>query len=562
LEGIEVHYPRYYYPPKVLRGRYDWFLWRSVRGMVNRLVNEKRPDAVLSYWAHPDGTVAVRIARQIGVPAVIMVGGSDVLLLTQNRARRQRILHTLHEADAVVTTSQDLRNKLLDFGLPPAKVHVVYRGVNTELFHPDDRQTARQRIGVTITGKMLLWVGRMEPVKGLDVLLEACSRLRRQDVDFHLYLVGEGSLRSALEADCRARGLEDVISFVGLRLHDQLPDWYRAADLTLLPSRSEGVPNVLRESLACGTPFVASRVGGIPEIADGAANRLVPAEDPAALAEAIGASLRERPTTPVAGCSTGSDEAAKALLNIMDSLVAEARRRPEPAMSTTRNAAYQAQYRPWRQWLRTALTTLLPRRLLLASGPATSKAVCLTFDDGPHPEYTPPLLDLLKKENVPATFFVVGQQAERYPDLVRRMVAEGHTVGHHTFTHAEPAQTSARQLLDETQRTRALLEALVGDAPMLFRPPKGKVTLAKLLRLWQARQTVVLWNVDPRDWASNSTDEVREWFRQRPLQGGDLVLLHETRPHAVEVLPDLVAAARKSGVRFTNVVEWLRPARD
>src|SRR5438067_1881542 len=88
IDGVEVHYPRYYYPPKMLRSFYSWFLWHSVRGTVRRVLAWYRPDVVLGYWAHPDGAVAVRVARLLGVPAVIMVGGTDVLMNTRQRGRR------------------------------------------------------------------------------------------------------------------------------------------------------------------------------------------------------------------------------------------------------------------------------------------------------------------------------------------------------------------------------------------------------------------------------------------------------------------------------------------
>src|SRR5207248_1750555 len=136
-------------------------------------------------------------------------------------------------------------------------------------------------------------------VKGLDVLLEACAKLRHDGVDHRLYLIGDGRLRKSLETESAIRGLSGIVSFIGPVAHDRLPDWYRAADLTVLPSRSEGVPNVLRESLACGTPFVATRVGGIHEIAYAPDDQLVPADDPAALADAIERSLhRGNPVPP------------------------------------------------------------------------------------------------------------------------------------------------------------------------------------------------------------------------------------------------------------------------
>ena len=212
--------------------------------------------------------------------------------------------------------------------------------------------------------------------------------------------------------------------------------------------------------------------------------------------------------------------------------------------------------RSWRQWLRAGLASVLPRRMFLVRGPAGCRSVCLTFDDGPHPEYTPRLLDVLKECGVPATFFVIGQQAERHPEIVRRMADEGHAVGHHSYFHEEPHRVSARQLSEEVRRTRELLRGLLGTAPDLFRPPYGNLTAAKLWRLWGAGQSVVLWSTDPMDYARRSADEVGEWFERNPLSGGDLVLLHDAYPYAAAALPGLVDSARARGLTFETVPRW------
>ena len=218
--------------------------------------------------------------------------------------------------------------------------------------------------------------------------------------------------------------------------------------------------------------------------------------------------------------------------------------------------------RTFRQLVRGAMAAALPRRQFLVSGPRQSNSVCLTFDDGPDPEHTPRVLDALQAAGVPATVFVIGERAERHPDLIRRIVAEGHALGDHSFTHSDPRKTSARQLLGEVRRTRAVLTDLVGKAPTLFRPPHGKLTAGKFLGLWREGLTVVLWNVDPKDFSRGSDDELRGWFRDRPLRGGDVVLFHDDRPHAAGVLAELVRAGRDRGLTFTTPLAWLpRPRR-
>ena len=317
VEGIEVRYPRYYYPPVLLRDHLGWFYWRAVRGPVAELAAAAPPDAVIAYWAHPDGAAAVRAARDAGVRSAVIVGGSDVLVLTEDRRRRRRITAVLQATDAVLCVSRHLREKVLDLGISANKVHVWRQGVDTALFHPGDRADARRRLGLPATRAVALWVGRMVPVKGLDVLLEATAILRGRGVPIHVHLVGDGPLREGLEARVQALGLEDRMSFAGALTHEHLPDWYRAADLFVLPSRSEGLPNVLRESKACGTPFVATDVGGVAEIADEPWDRLVPADDPGALATAVESVLRRPTPASTKVRSTSWTSAADALVSLL-----------------------------------------------------------------------------------------------------------------------------------------------------------------------------------------------------------------------------------------------------
>jgi glycosyltransferase involved in cell wall biosynthesis len=142
--------------------------------------------------------------------------------------------------------------------------------------------------------------------------------LRDRKVPFRLFLIGDGPLREDLGNQVAERKLEQSVAFVGKRLPEQLGDWYRAADLFVMSSWSEGLPNVLRETLACGTPFVASNVGGIAEIA-GDSNRLFPAGAAAAMADAIIAALDEGSRGVPAGQNVTWTQSARALMDIVES---------------------------------------------------------------------------------------------------------------------------------------------------------------------------------------------------------------------------------------------------
>jgi glycosyltransferase involved in cell wall biosynthesis len=282
----EVLRPLYVYTPWVFRNQYGFFLRASVRGALRSLFARFRPDVVIGYWAHPDGEAAVAAARESDAVALVVVGGSDVLLLTRDPGRRRAILKVLRSADAVLAVGSALRERVIELGVPAPRVHVFEQGVDLALFNPGDRGAARRRIGLRPDERIVLWVGRMVEVKALDVLIAAGARLRARGVAFQLYLVGDGPLAERVRSWIREAGGEDVMHVVGPVEHARLADWYRAADVTVLASRSEGVPNVLKESLACGTPFVATSVGGIPELVR-EPSQLVPPGDPEALAGAI-----------------------------------------------------------------------------------------------------------------------------------------------------------------------------------------------------------------------------------------------------------------------------------
>lgn len=202
------------------------------------------------------------------------------------------------------------------------------------------------------------------------------------------------------------------------------------------------------------------------------------------------------------------------------------------------------------------MTAVLPRRRFLVRGPGTANRVALTFDDGPHPEHTPRLLDALAAAGIRATFFVIGREAERHPELVARAFGEGHAIGHHSWSHSEPDSTPAGRLLEETERTIALLAGITGRQHDRFRPPKGALTVAKCARLWQRHQRIVLWSADPRDYRMSDAGELRHWAAHNPPSPGEIVLLHDAWPFAAAAV-DSFAAWRERGVEFVTLDAWL-----
>ena len=284
--NIEVHYPTYWYPPKVMRAAYGAWMYASVQNCVRQLHRRFKPDFVFSYWAHPDGEAGLRVARISGVPSAVIAGGSDVLLLTDSAKRRDRIVDVLSQS-TVLSVSDGLKQHMIGMGIDEDRIHVLHQGIDPRLFHANDRQRSRELTNIQHNEPALIWVGRVESVKGLYQLLRACKKIREANSNINVHIIGDGPLRSELQQQAVALGIDDRVHFEGAIEHSQLPNWYRAADGFVMSSRSEGLPNVLREALACGTPFVSTDVGSISEIADHRFSVLVPPGDIEALADGM-----------------------------------------------------------------------------------------------------------------------------------------------------------------------------------------------------------------------------------------------------------------------------------
>ncbi|CAF0694726.1 glycosyltransferase [Candidatus Methylacidithermus pantelleriae] len=194
----------------------------------------------------------------------------------------------------------------------------------------------------------------------------------------------------------------------------------------------------------------------------------------------------------------------------------------------------------------------------------TDHRVALTFDDGPDPKWTPKILDILKAKHAPATFFVTGVQAEKYPGLVHRIVAEGHLLGNHTYTHPDLSVVPREQIVLELNATRRLIEFLTGRSTVLFRPPYDADTrpddLRKLLCIELAQQMgyiTVSSGIDPEDWSRPRSEVLLRRVRQA-RHFGNILLLHDSggdRSQTVEALPRIIDYLRARGDRIVSLEE-------
>lgn len=292
--SIKVQYPTYYYFPRFRTDLFGPCLESSVRKAVESTIASYRPDVLLTSWAHPDGWATLQFGRRAGLPVVLKVLGSDVLVLAKGR-RRQPTADALAGVDAVIAVSEDLAREVVHLGAPADRVHVVPEGLDTTIFSPGDQAAARARLGLPSHGKMILFVGNLLKSKGAVDVVRACALLRDRGMPFFCRLVGQGSDASLVSRAISSCNLDDRVTCVGARPHSELADWFRACDVVTLPSYSEGIPNVLREAISCGKPFVSTLVGGIPEITDPSFGILVAPGSTTGLADALARFLEKTP---------------------------------------------------------------------------------------------------------------------------------------------------------------------------------------------------------------------------------------------------------------------------
>ncbi len=216
---------------------------------------------------------------------------------------------------------------------------------------------------------------------------------------------------------------------------------------------------------------------------------------------------------------------------------------------------------------RGVLNTLAQRRAELrrgladytvSCGPRWGDGIALTFDDGPHPDFTPQLLAILRQQQVPATFFVVGEMAEEHPDLVQAIAADGHCLGNHTYHHTRLPGLSEGTIATEIKACGLVLQDLTGQAPCWFRPPGGESSPRVAMVARALGYRVVLWDVLPGDTARPQAGLIggRMMGEARP---GSIILLHSGVPETVEVLPWVIFGLRACGFRFVTLDELLSP---
>lgn len=286
---LTVYRPHFPVLPKIGGGLNVISMSRAILPLVRRLHAENPFDVIDASFFYPDGPVARRLSRKLGIPYSVKARGADIHYWGRRPETRAAVRKAGEDAAGLLAVSEAMKRSMVALGMEADKIRVHYTGVDLDAFAPQDREAARARFQVE--APVVLCVGALIPRKGQDRLIRAIAQVP----GCTLLLAGEGPKRQALEDLAKDLGIAARVGFLGAVPHQHLPLLYNAADVMVLPSESEGLANAWVEALACGTPILISDVGGARELLNDPAVGALIERDPDAIAEALRARLAQMP---------------------------------------------------------------------------------------------------------------------------------------------------------------------------------------------------------------------------------------------------------------------------
>lgn len=201
--------------------------------------------------------------------------------------------------------------------------------------------------------------------------------------------------------------------------------------------------------------------------------------------------------------------------------------------------------------------------IIIKRGRDDEKLIALTFDDGPDEDFTPQILDILKKYNVKATFFVMGQKVGWSPEIVKRQHAEGHEIGNHTFTHINVSKIGYTQIEKEITQTQQIVKDIIGQEPKIFRPPYRAISKNMCDIVQDKNMNIVLWsNLDPRDWSNPGVYSICNAIVSK-VQNGSIILLHDynsvrnSKSQTIQALDVFIPQLQEKGFKFVTISEMI-----
>jgi glycosyltransferase involved in cell wall biosynthesis len=298
---VPISHPRWFVIPKLCRSLYGFFFLFSILPKVAKLRKQFNFDLIYAPWVYPDGFACILLGMLFKKPVVVHALGCDINQFTKFLLRRCLIVWCLKKAACILSVSQALKNKMETLGVLPEKIFVIPNGVDKSLFRPMNRSECRRVLEFSTNERHILFIGSLELVKGVFCLIDAFEKLlAKTTLKVKLVIVGKGTLRGEIEKRINSDLLKQSVILIGEIEHSAIPVWINSSDVFCLPSIREGMPNVLLETLACGRPIIATKVGGVPEmLANQEMVFLVDADDSFALSEQFLSILQTLPDSDV-----------------------------------------------------------------------------------------------------------------------------------------------------------------------------------------------------------------------------------------------------------------------
>ena len=273
IDKIEVIYSKFIRPPRFKDNFWEgWFVYQAVKNKIRKI--DSKNTIIHATWLFPEGDSANIIHKRFKFPFLVTLMGSDVHYLNENSKKWRKAKSIIKNATLITSVSQSLYNALEEKNIvvPSEKRRITHTIYEFENFIIKNRDQIKKQLGFENESKIIFYAGALRKLKNVDILIEAFKELLNSDQKLLLLIAGKGDEEGNLKEKIKQYKLNTNVKFLGSLNGKEMVAYYNASDIFCLPSQNEGTPNVVVESLLCGTPIVASKVGGIPYIIENGRN--------------------------------------------------------------------------------------------------------------------------------------------------------------------------------------------------------------------------------------------------------------------------------------------------
>lgn len=266
MQGINVYHPKYPLIPKISMQFHGLSMFLSTIRLIKSIQQDFPFDLIDVHYIYPDGFAGMLLGKIFKKPVVVSARGSDINQFSHFRTIKPMISKTLKNSQYIISVCDALKDVMIELGADSRKTIVIPNGIDTNLFFPEEKNVARRSLSLAFDKKIIFSAGGLISRKGHHIVINAMKNIIENTQNVHFFIAGKGVYHSFLKKQISDQKLNDYITLLGHVPNSELKHWYSAADVFCLASSREGWANVIMESLACGTPVVATNVWGAPEI--------------------------------------------------------------------------------------------------------------------------------------------------------------------------------------------------------------------------------------------------------------------------------------------------------